>query len=55
LLQDSERVWAGLEIEQRVAVIALMTVTIMPSPKADPQGGSPASYFQPEYKIEWKR
>ena len=58
LLQDPERVWAGLEIEQRVAVIdALITITIMPSPKGRPAGWKPGtSYFQPEYiKVEWKR
>jgi hypothetical protein len=58
LLQDPGRVWAGLEIEQRVAVIdALMTITIMPSPKGRPAGWKPGtSYFQPEYiKVEWKR
>ena len=58
LLQDPERVWVGLEIEQRVAVIdALITITIMPSPKGRPAGWKPGtSYFQPEYiKVEWKR
>jgi site-specific DNA recombinase len=58
LIGNPAEVWASLGLGQRRAVIdALMTVTVLPSPKGRPRGWQPGeSYFRPEsVKIGWKR
>jgi DNA invertase Pin-like site-specific DNA recombinase len=58
LLRNPAEVWAGLDIDQRRQVIdAMMTITIMPSPKGRPAGWQPGQpYLRPDsILITWKR
>lgn len=50
---DIRRVWDSLPVDVRAKVVdALMTVTILPSPRGRQKGGG---YFNPEYiRIDWK-
>jgi len=58
LISDPARVWEGLGLDQRRAVVgALMTITILPAPKGRPKGWRPGQpYFDPNsIRVEWKR
>lgn len=58
LLADPARVWEGLGLDMRRAVVmALMEVTVLPQPRGRPPGWQPGQpYFDPDcVRIRWVR